>query len=172
MNPWLDPLIRSARDGDVVAARKLVEYLAACLERGQAPPTNLSEYFIPALRNIAAGRSADSALNIGAKSNVSRDCKIALEVWELNRGGNRLHLRDNKHGPGAYSVIGEKYNLGVDNVERIYKSMKWLIDAMAFEMTLDPDESRERPEIPKEVRDSFNVDMQFLFAQLVDTIKK
>lgn len=171
MNPWLDALIAAAKGGDDVAARTLVGYLAVCLEHGQVPP-GLVEYFAPAFRRVASGRSADSALNTGAKGNFSRDYEIAQEVWKLNHSDKGLHLRDNKCEPGAYSVVGKKFSMTADNVERIYKSMKWVFDAEAFDMKLEPGEDCEGPEIPKEVREHLTVDMQLAFAKLFDALKK
>ena len=159
---WLNPLIKAARGGDDVAARALVGYLTLCLESGEVPPTALAEYFAAAFKKIAGGHSADAALNISGNTHYERDYAIAREVWKLKyRAENPLPFRDSGKKIGAYSTVSKKHHLGVDNVERIYKKMKWLIEAEFLDQPMD-----------EEVRRHFEVGQHIAFAQLAETLKK
>ncbi|WP_449439684.1 hypothetical protein [Pseudomonas migulae] len=182
---WFEPLIiKAATDGDDVAARGLIRYLAVCLERGIVPPVEVCEYFAKALRRIADDDcSADAALStdgkITGKSAIyARDCEIAREVWKLKyRTKNPLPFRDsNKSGAGAFSTVADQRSMTSANVERIYKEKRWLIKAEAFEMTLEPGEDREGPKVTEAdqqaLRRQFEVDQHIAFAQLAETIKK
>lgn len=177
MNPWLDPLIKNAQHNHVFA-RALAGYMSQCLERGEMPAA-LAAYFAEALKRIALGESADSVLHLDgrhARARFKRDAEIAREVSKLNRSG--LPLRDNSSRAGAYTVVAENLGLGVENVERIYKQMHWLLKAEALSMM----ESDERPgelEIPpqyeaewRECRQQLDADMHIAFMQLVDVLKR
>lgn len=159
---WLDPLIKAVRAGDDVAARALIKYLAVCLERGEVPPAALAEYFAAALKQIADGHSADAALNISGNTHYERDYAIAREVWKLKyRAENPLPFRDSGKKTGAYSTVSKKHHLGVDNVERIYKKMKWLLKAEFLDQPMD-----------EEARRHFEIDQHIVFAQLTEALKK
>lgn len=169
MNLWLDHLIREARNGDDVAARALVGYLAVCLEKGKNPP-DLVAYFLPALKRIARGRSADSALNLGGestRSNLARDYEIAREVWKLNhRADDRLPLRASLTKSGAYDEVGERHRLSAERVEQIYKALRPLVEAEFFELENSEDDTWNA------IRHHYEVDMWITFAHFVDTLRK
>lgn len=177
MNPWLDALIEEAQHNHV-AARALAACMSQCLERGDIPPA-LATYFAAELKRIALGESADSVLHLDgkhARAKFKRDAEIARGVWKLNHSG--LPRRDNAKRDGAYTVVAEKYGLGVDNVERIYKQMRWLLEAEALNM-MEPDERPEEPEIPpqcraewQEYQRQFRTDELMAFMQLVDVLKR
>lgn len=141
----LKRLIKAARHGDDVAARALVEYLAECLERGEPPPVVLAEYFAPALRRIADGRSADDALGLGKHSRFGQHYEIARQVWMLNhRAVDQLPLRDNSKKKGAYSVVGAEYNLSAYRIEQIYRELKDLVAAEFLDDTPSTDAEAQR----------------------------
>ncbi|AUZ57757.1 hypothetical protein PRJ_1136 [Pseudomonas sp. XWY-1] len=139
----------------------MVSALAECLERGEAPPAVLAEYFAQAFRQIAAGRPADAMLNTDGKSTFNRrDYEIAREVWTLNhRAVDRLPLRDNGEKTGAYSAVGEKHKLGPERIRQIYKDMRTQVEAEFFDT-------------PSEARPQLEVDMQVAFGQLAEALKK
>lgn len=162
MNLWIEPLIKAAKAGDDAAARGLIKYLAVCLERGEVPPAALAGYFSPALKQIASGRSADAALYISGNTSFERDYAIAREVWVLNHSAkNRLPLRDSDKRTGAYSMVSEKYSLGIDRIQQIYREMKGLVEVEFLDLPMD-----------EESRQHFKVDQHIAFAQLAEAIAK
>lgn len=177
MNAWIKPLIRQAQSGDDAVARVLVGYLGACLECGEPPPPELAAYFAQAFKQIAAGRSTDDALNTsGDSATYRRDCEIAMAVWRLNHcTADPLPLRGNRKEKGAYSLVAEQYTKSAANVERIYKKMRWFIDAEVFGVvkeTLDPGEERDGPELPEDVQQRTWAELHIVLSQLAEVLEK
>lgn len=177
MNAWIKPLIELAQKGDDTVARVLVGHLGECLERGEPPPPELAAYFVQAFEQIAAGRSTDDALNTSGDIHIyRRDCEIAMAVWRLNkRRVNKLPLRSSRDTErGAYDVVAEQYSTSADNVERIYKKMRWFIDAVVFDMvkeTLEPGEERDGPELPEDVHQRLWAEMQIALGKFAEHLK-
>jgi len=174
----LKQLIEWARAGDDTVARVLVGHLGECLERGEPPPPELIAYFAQAFKQIAAGRSTDDALNTSGDNHIyRRDCEIAMAVWRLNnRKVDRVPLRSSRATKqGAYDVVAEQFRTGADNVERIYKSMRWFTDAVVFDMvkeTLEPGEERDGPELPEDVHQRLRAELHIVLNKLVEQDKK
>jgi hypothetical protein len=165
MSSWFDLPIKAAKAGDDVAARALVRYLAVCLERGEVPPAALVEYFVPALKQIAAGRcSADEVLGTSGKhaATFKQDYGVAREVWILNhRAKDHLPLKDSMKKEGAFSKVGKNHHRSGEWVKEIYWRMKPLVEAEFLDQPMD-DEARRR----------FEVDQHIVLGQLVETLKK
>ncbi|MHC8382649.1 hypothetical protein [Pseudomonas sp. LB3P14] len=162
---WFDLPIQAAKAGDDVAARALVGLLADYLEKGEVPPKALAGYFVPALKQIAAGREADKVFNPGKKSATFKEhYAIAREVWMLNhRAKNHLPLDDNKKKKGAFSIVGEKYrHLSAARIKQIYDGMKGLIEAEFLDDQITDDKARQQ----------FEVNQHIILGQLAETLKK
>ncbi|UVJ44988.1 hypothetical protein NVV94_05240 [Pseudomonas sp. LS1212] len=178
-NPWFALSIEAAKAGSDVAARKLLRYLAECLERGEVPPEVVAKYFATAFKQIASGRKANDELHLGKNTHFERDYAIAWEVWELNQRGMPLRVSDKKEG--AFDVVGKKQKpvLSADRIQQIYWDMKGLIEAELFQMSLADGEDREGPELSvkvrrqlKEVHRRFEVDDHIASGELVEALKK
>lgn len=181
MSTWFDPLIAKAKAGHDGAARALLHRLAEYLEHGEVPPAEVAEYFATAFKLIASGRKADDELHLGKSTHFKRDYEIAWAVWKLtHQAKDHLPLRASmKHREGARDVVAGEYSMSAENVERIYKDMRGLVEAEAFQMTLGDGEDREGPELPekvrqqlKEARQHFEVDLHITLGKVVESLKK
>lgn len=159
----LKQLIEWARAGDDVAARALVGWLAECLERGEPPPLELTKYFTQAFQRIAAGRSADLMLNLGKHSDFERDYEIARAVWLLTKRVGGLRLKGSSKGTDACSLVAERYAMGADNVERIYKKLRRLVEAEFLD---------DSPSADAEAKHHAQVQRNIVLGKLAEQLKK
>jgi hypothetical protein len=81
--------------------------------------------------------------------------------WLIHRPVDPLPQKDSGKRTGAFSIVGEKYNLSGPRIKQIYDVMKKQIDLESCEPPMTPAESRK-----------VEVDMQLVFAQLTEALKK
>ncbi len=103
-------------------ARALAGIVASYLLRKEPIPQYLQEWLTEALLEIADGGKPKRAFGLtgekGADKKTERDIKIVRCVDELRKNHT---LRDNAGGKGAYSIVGEKFNISWHTVESVYR---------------------------------------------------
>lgn len=126
-------------------ARKSLQRLAEHLReqklpsRPNAKPVKWATDAADAIESFLDGKVASLDIAFGVKRGrgrplnpdiEERDKQIALDVFRLKLDGKPLS--DNSVGDGAYTLIGEKYELSSKTIENIYSN--YLIYAMSEEV--------------------------------------